>query len=122
MKSTRFLYVLLLSGFITSSFAQPDLVSTDQSEAVEPTIIAAERTNTAPKEVVFGYHHGNYKHPVKANMARKWFTVRGAVNRQAVTTNYKQPFGNKETVQQTPITIQPKVRTNRNYKTPYSSN
>lgn len=107
---------MCLLGSVTFAQRSQDSIEVNTNNKFNANAVAIE------KETVFGYHHNNYKHHAKAKKAKKWFQVRGHVNRSAITTNYKMPFTEEKKVEKTTVKETTAPKHSRNYKRPYSKN
>ncbi|MFT6204527.1 MAG: hypothetical protein ACI9V1_002627 [Spirosomataceae bacterium] len=119
MKKTKITATFLLSLFISVSFAQmkeDSLKKPSKEKRMKSEVVTIE------KETIFGYHHNNYKQPVKAQKAQKWFRTFGSVNDSATATNYKMPFKKNKEAEKTIIKSSDASKRSRNYKRPYSNN
>jgi|GEM_PF-1898720 hypothetical protein len=117
MRKTKITAAFLLSLFISVSFAQ-----TEEDNLEKPGNETKSEVVTIEKETIFGYHHNNYKQPVKAKKARKWFRTSGSVNNSAKITNYKMPFRKNKEAEKTIIKGSDAPKRSRDYKKPYSNN
>lgn len=118
MKTKVFFLITLLSTVFSGVFAQ----IYEDSITELTTLKVADVVSTPPDLVSFGYHPGNYKHPVKAKQSKQLFSVRASINRKAVITNYKRPLKHTEIVDKTIVNEQPVSKKSYNYKRPYSNN
>lgn len=119
-------YKLILSGlFCLMLSAVAAQSKNDSMEMSEKSDSKTEEANTVSvrSKASMGYHHGNYKHPMKAKKARRFYTVKGHVNESASATNYKNPHTNKvDSVSEKAVILEAKSsKKARNYKQPYNN-